>query len=311
MPRKSPLINTFLDYLEIEKGLSRNTIQSYALDLTRLHEWTSSNNKSLRGLNERDIERWVGDLARKTHKATSICRALSSARGFFQFLVLENETDINPTDDLVGPKKRRTLPRVPTAEEVSRLLRAPDLTTKEGLRDRALLELMYATGLRISEAISLTHRDLNLRSRILRCHGKGNKERQVPISESALRRVQQYISTLSPRRQPALNSFVFLNQDRPLTRQFTWALINQYATKAGLNNVTPHTLRHSFATHLLENGASTVFVQALLGHQHITTTEIYTSVSTKHLHRSYDQHHPRARARARASVKNRKGINDP
>ena len=116
-------------------------------------------------------------------------------------------------------------------------------------------------------------------------------------ASDALRRVQQYISTLSPRRQPALNSFVFLNQDRPLTRQFTWALINQYATKAGLNNVTPHTLRHAFATHLLENGASTAFVQALLGHQHITTTEIYTRVSTKHLRRSYDQHHPRARTR--------------
>jgi integrase/recombinase XerD len=309
MPRKSPLINAFLDYLEIEKGLSRNTIRSYALDLTRLQEWTSRNNKSLRGLNERDIERWIGDRARKTQTATSISRALSTARGFFQFLVLENETDIDPTHDLVGPKKRRTLPHVPTAEEVSRLLRAPDLTTKDGLRDRALLELMYATGLRISEAISLTHRDLNLRSRIIRCHGKGNKERLVPISESALRRVQQYISTLSPRRQPALNSFVFLNQDRPLTRQFTWALINQYATKAGLNNVTPHSLRHAFATQLLENGASTVFVQALLGHQHITTTEIYTRVSTKHLRRSYDQHHPRARARG--SVTNRNGINDP
>jgi integrase/recombinase XerD len=295
MPGRSPLVKTFLDYLEIEKGLSPNTIQSYCLDLTRLHEWTSRNNKSLRGLNERDIERWVGDLARKSHKASSISRALSSARGFFQFLVLENETDINPTDDLVSPRKRRTLPRVPTAEEVSRLLRAPDLTTEDGLRDRALLELMYATGLRISEAISLTHRDLSLRSRILRCHGKGSKERQVPVSDHAIRWLEQYVSALHPRRQPQPGTFVFLNQDKPLTRQFTWALINQYATKAGLNNVTPHTLRHSFATHLLENGASTLFVQALLGHQHITTTEIYTRVSTKHLRKSYDQHHPRAR----------------
>ena len=294
--RRAPLMTTFLDYLRIEKGLSRNTIQSYALDLTRLQQWTSRNNKSLRGLNERDIERWTGDLARRNLKATSISRALSAARGFFQFLVQENETDINPTDDLVGLKKTRTLPRVLTTEEVNRLLQAPDLATKEGLRDRALLELMYATGLRISEAISLTHRDLNLRSRILRCHGKGNKERRVPITETALRWIQQYTSTTSPRRQPALTAFVFLNQDRPLTRQFTWALINQYATNAGLNNVTPHTLRHSFATHLLENGASTVFVQALLGHQHISTTEVYTRVSKKHLRKSYDRHHPRARA---------------
>ncbi len=152
--RRAPLMTTFLDYLRIEKGLSRNTIQSYALDLTRLQQWTSRNNKSLRGLNERDIERWTGDLARRNLKATSISRALSAARGFFQFLVQENETDINPTDDLVGLKKTRTLPGVLTTEEVNRLLQAPDLATKEGLRDRALLELMYATGLRISEAIS-------------------------------------------------------------------------------------------------------------------------------------------------------------
>jgi len=295
MPRNSLLIDSFLDYIEIEKGLSRNTIQSYALDLARLHEWTTRNSKSIRSLTERDIERWIGELSRKNLNTSSIGRALSTARGFFQFLVLDNQIEINPTENLVAPKKSRTLPSVLTTKEVRRLLQTPDTTTKEGLRDRALLELMYATGLRISEAISLTHRDLNLRSRILRCYGKGNKERQVPISESALRWVQQYISTLSPRRQPALNCVVFLNQDRPLTRQFTWALTNQYATKAGLPNVTPHTLRHSFATHLLENGASTVFVQALLGHEHMATTEIYMRVSTKHLRKSYHQHHPRAR----------------
>lgn len=294
MPRKSPLINLFLDYLKIEKGLSRNTIQSYALDLTRLQEWTSRNNKSLPGLNERDIECWMGDLSHNNLHTSSIGRALSAARGFFQFLILDNQIETNPTENLVAPKKCRTLPRVLTTQEVRRLLQTPDTTTKEGLRDRAMLELLYATGLRISEAISLTHRDLNLRSRILRCHGKGNKERQVPISEQAIRWIEQYLSPVNLRREPG--SFVFLNQDKPLTRQFTWALITHYATNAGLRNVTPHTLRHSFATHLLENGASTVFVQALLGHQRIDTTEAYLRVSTRHLRKSYDRHHPRARA---------------
>lgn len=305
MPRKSPLINTFLDYLKIEKGLSRNTIQSYTLDLTRLHEWTSRNNKSLRGLNERDIEGWLGDLSRENLHTSSIGRALSAARGFFQFLILDNQIETNPTENLVAPKKVRTLPRVLSTKEVRRLLQTPDTTTKKGLRDRALLGLMYATGLRVSEAISLTHRDLNLRSRIIRCHGKGNKERQVPISESAPHWLQQYISTLGPHRQPALNSFVFLNQERPLTRQFTWALINQYATKAGLHDVTPHSLRHSFATHLLENGANTVFVQALLGHHRIDTTEAYLRVSTRHLRKSYDRHHPRARTPIRTPCKDK------
>lgn len=295
MTRTSPLINSFLDYLKIEKGLSRNTIQNYALDLTRLHEWTSANNKNLRGLNERDIERWMGDLFRRNLKTSSIGRALSTARGFFQFLVLDNQIETTPTENLVAPKKSRTLPRVLTRREAGRLLQTPDMTTKEGLRDRALLELLYATGLRISEAIALTHDDLSLRSRILRCHGKGNKERQVPISDQALRWLEQYLSALHPRRQRRPNSFIFLNQGKPLTRQFTWALITQYATRAGLNNVTPHTLRHSFATHLLENGAGTVFVQVLLGHQHITTTELYTQISRKHLRASYDKHHPRAR----------------
>lgn len=295
MTPTSPLISSFLDYLEIEKGLSRNTIQNYALDLARMHEWTSANNKNLRGLDERDIERWMGDLFRQNLKTSSIGRALSTARGFFQFLVLENQIAINPTENLVAPKKIRSLPRVLTRSEAARLLKTPDTTTKEGLRDRALLELLYATGLRISEAIALTHGDLNLRSRILRCHGKGNKERQVPISVQALHWLEKYLSALHPGRQSGPGTFVFLNQDKPLTRQFSWALITHHATRAELNYVTPHTLRHSFATHLLENGASTVFVQALLGHQHIATTEIYTRVSTRHLRKSYDRHHPRAR----------------
>lgn len=296
MGRTLPLVKQFLDYLDIEKGLSRNTIASYALDLARLQTWTSKSNKTLRGLTERDIERWLGHLSRVNLNTSSIARALSTTRSFFQFLIRDNHIEIDPTQYLVAPKKCRTLPHVLTKQEVLRLLQTPDGTTKESLRDRTLLELLYATGLRISEAISLTHRDLNLRSRILRCHGKGNKERQVLISDEAIRWLEQYVSALHPLRQPRPGSFVFLNQDKPLTRQFTWALITHYATKAELKNVTPHTLRHSFATHLLENGASTVFVQALLGHQYIATTEIYTRVSTRHLRKSYDQHHPRARA---------------
>ena len=240
MGRRSPLLKQFLDYLHIEKGLSRNTVASYALDLARLQTWASKSKKTLRGLTERDIERWLGHLSRVNLNTSSIARALSTTRSFFQFLILDNHIEIDPTLNLVAPKKCRTLPSVLTKQEVRRLLQTPDTTTKEGLRDRALLELLYATGLRISEAISLTHRDLNLRSRILRCHGKGNKERQVPISVQALRWLEQYLSALHPGRQPRPGSFVFLNQDKPLTRQFTWALITHYATKVELNNVTTY-----------------------------------------------------------------------
>jgi len=294
MHGKSPLIKHFLHYLKVEKGLSTNTIQSYALDLARLQEWAS--NRSIRSLTEREVERWLGDLSRVNLNASSIARALSTTRSFFQFLILDNHIDIDPTQILIAPKKTQRLPTTLTTEEVDRLLAAPDITTREGLRDRALIELMYATGLRVSEAISLTHADLNLRSGVLRCQGKGNKERQVPIGKQALNWVAQHLSNNFSHRPPR-TSRVFLNQGAPLTRQFTWAMISTYATRAGLRDVTPHTLRHSFATHLLQNGASTTHVQLLLGHTHFSTTATYTHITPRHKRKSYDQHHPRARAK--------------
>ena len=294
MPRQSPLIKRFLDYLTIERGLSDNTVESYSRDLAHLQRWASANRKSMRGLTERDIDRHLGVLSRKSLGASSIARALSTIRMFYDFLVMENEVQSNPANDVPTPKKSQTLPRVLTQDQVSRLLQAADNTTCEGLRDRALLELLYATGLRITEAITLRHRDINLRSRFLLCYGKGNRERQVPIAPQAIESIERYVATL--RRHLSSDSALFLNRDRPLTRQLAWAIINGYASKARLTNVTPHTLRHSFATHLLENGAKIVFVQRLLGHQHISTTQIYTSVSNVHLRKSYDKHHPRARA---------------
>src|ERR1700686_289393 len=293
--RQSPLIKTFLDYLQIERGLSPNTIQSYAHDLAQLQKWSSATQRSLRGLSNRDIDRHLGSLSRKHLAASSIARALSTIRTFYEFLVNEGEVPTNPTNDIPTPKKSQPLPRVLTKDQVSCLLQAADNTTTEGLRDRALLELLYATGLRITEATTLRHRDINLGSRFLRCYGKGNRERQVPIAPQALESIQRYVATLSRHFSP--DCALFLNQGRPLTRQLAWVVINTYASKARLADVTPHTLRHSFATHLLENGAQIVFVQRLLGHQHITTIQIYTSVSNVYLRKSYDKHHPRARAR--------------
>lgn len=294
MPRRSPLISTFLSYLEVERGLSRNTISSYSHDLTKLQNWTSTSNRQLRALSHRDIELWIGHLSRQRISASTITRALSSTRSFYQFLVLDNYIDTDPTEDIQAPKKARPLPQVLSVSETLRLLASASDPTPEGLRDRALLELLYATGLRISEAVTLTHRDLALSEKVLRCHGKGNKERQVPMTRNSIAWLERYFGTQPPRTIRATTP-VFLNNGSPLTRQFAWTMISHYAKKASLKRVTPHTLRHCFATHLLENGASTTEVQLLLGHSHLSTTEIYTHITPRFIRQSYDAHHPRAR----------------
>ncbi|HEY3037571.1 MAG TPA: site-specific tyrosine recombinase XerD [Pyrinomonadaceae bacterium] len=299
MPRQSPLIKRFLDYLTIERGLSANTVQSYGRDLAQLQKWSSANNNTIRGLSNRDIDRHIGALSRKCLNASSIARALSTIRTFYEFLVTEGEVTSNPTDHIPSPKKAQPLPRVLTPTQVSELLHAAKESNHEGLRDRALLELLYATGLRITEAITLRYRDISTSPRVVTCYGKGNRERQVPISAQALSWIERYSATRASRGKSP-DSPIFLNQQGPLTRQLAWSIISSTAAKAGLSDVTPHTLRHSFATHLLENGAKVQFVQLLLGHQRLSTTQIYTSVSNLHLRRSYDAHHPRARARVSA-----------
>ena len=297
MPRQSPLIKLFLDYLTIERGLSANTVQSYGRDLAQLQRWSTENQNSIRGLTGRDIDRHIGALSRKGLNAASIARAISTIRTFYAFLVTEGEVPSNPTNHIPSPKKAQPLPHVLTPAQVSGLLQAARESTNEGLRDRALLELLYATGLRITEAITLRYRDISTNPRFVTCDGKGNRERQVPISSQALTWIERYSATKASY-EKRFDNVVFLNQQRPLTRQLAWAIINSCATKAGLTDVTPHTLRHSFATHLLENGAKVQFVQLLLGHQRLSTTQIYTSISNLHLRKSYDEHHPRARANA-------------
>lgn len=292
MARTSPLVKEFLAYLNIERGLSENTVRSYANDLRLLQTWITSNQRQLRGLTTRDIELWIGSLNRRRFSPTSINRALSSTRALFQFLLLDGHVQSDPTGEIHSLKKTTYLPRFLSTEETQRLLNAADDKSPNGLRDRALLEILYGSGLRITEAVTLKIRDLSLPERRLICHGKGNKERQVPMSKTSVPAIQQYLQTRIPR--PAPTASLFLHQQAPMTRQFAWTIIERYAFKARLKNVTPHTLRHSFATHLLEGGAPTKVVQLLLGHSHIQTTEIYTHVTPRHLRASYDKHHPRA-----------------
>lgn len=291
---RPPLTKEFLRYLTIEKGLSDNTISNYGKDLARLTHYAYELNTSVQALDARDLRQFMAQLSRDGLAPATVRRIASSVRGFYDFLALDGHIDKLPTADLETPPPTTDLPRFLTELEVHQLLATPDLTTPYGLRDRALLEIMYAAGLRASEVIALRQRNLDLHNGLVTCFGKGRKERTIPIGKSAINALVNYIATKRLPRAHTLH--LFLHQEQPLTRQFLWTIIKQYASIANLKNVSPHTLRHSFATHLLEHGAETKHVQALLGHAHLTTTAVYLHCTYAHVRRTYDRHHPRATA---------------
>jgi integrase/recombinase XerD len=286
-------IKEFLSYIQVEKGLARQTLESYARDLARLNDWATKNGKLVPELNRSDLRKWIASLSREGLAPTSISRAVSAARGFFKFLMLDGHIKRHPAEELDTPQRFTYLPKFLTEDEINRLLAAPDISTEEGIRDRAMIELMYATGLRVSELISLKQTDLDILAGLVVCHGKGSKERRVPMGKSAIHWLQQYGAVKAGYGKPG-SPHVFLNRGKPLSRQFAWALIKHHASQAGIKDVSPHTLRHSFATHLLQHGADSRSVQALLGHSDISTTQIYTHITDRHLRSAYDRHHPRA-----------------
>ncbi len=287
----------FLTYIQVEKGLARHTLESYNRDLDRLQAWATSNNKQISELTRADLRKWIASLSREGLAPTSVSRAVSATRGFFKFLMLDGHIKSHPAEDLDTPQRFSYLPKFLTEEEINRLLAAPDVSTEEGIRDRAVLETMYATGLRVSEMVHLKHNDIDLFAGLVVCHGKGNKERRVPLGKSAIHWLQQYSAVKAGYGQPPAPN-VFLHRGRPFTRQLAWSMIRRHADKAGIKDVSPHTLRHSFATHLLQHGADSRSVQALLGHSDISTTQIYTHITDVHLRAAYDRHHPRARKKA-------------
>ena len=290
-------LKEFLTYIQVEKGLARHTLEGYKRDLDRLQTWATSNNKQIFELTRADLRKWIASLSREGLAPTSISRAVSATRGFFKFLMLDGHIKSHPAEDLDTPQRFSYLPKFLTEEEINRLLATPDVSTAEGIRDRAVLEIMYATGLRVSEMVDLKNADVDLLAGLVVCHGKGNKERRVPLGKSAIHWLQQYSAVKAGYgKQPAPN--VFLHRGRPFTRHLAWSMIKKHAEKAGIKNVSPHTLRHSFATHLLQHGADSRSVQALLGHSDISTTQIYTHITDVHLRTAYDRHHPRARKKA-------------
>jgi integrase/recombinase XerD len=291
------LIKEFLTYLQVEKGLARHTLESYRRDLDRLQTWANKNGKQASELARSDLRKWIASLSREGLAPTSIARAVSATRGFFKFLMLDGHLKSQPAEDLDTPQRFAYLPKFLTEDEINRLFAAPDISTKEGIRDRAVLEIMYATGLRVSELVNLKHDDLDLMAGLVRCHGKGNKERRIPLGKSAIHWLQQYAAVKAGYgKQSSLH--LFLHRGRPFTRQLAWSMVKQYAERTGIKNVSPHTLRHSFATHLLQHGADSRSVQALLGHADISTTQIYTHITDMHLRSAYDRHHPRARIKS-------------
>lgn len=292
------ILMDYLHYLKVERGLSENTINSYGIDLKLFLEYLRENEiPSFKQVNKEVIVNYMQSEKNNNKANSSILRSVSSLRKFFQYLAQEKIIEKDPMLLIDTPKKKQHLPQVLTKEEVEKLLRSPNTGQVLGLRDRAMLELMYATGLRISEIINLKLEDLHLTMGTLQTLGKGHKERIVPVGDEAIKWVNRYLEEARPKLlKQKRSNYLFLNfHGNNLTRQGVWKNLKAEVRKAGIQkNITPHTLRHSFATHILENGADLRIVQELLGHADISTTQIYTYLSNKQLADIYNRAHPRA-----------------
>ena len=290
-------LQPFLDSLWLESGLSKNTVEAYQRDLLAFAAWLNQDDITLSTATRDDILRYQGVRLRENRKARSEARLLSSLRRFYRYLCREEIRESDPTTQIESPRLGRPLPEGLTEQEVEKLLEQPDIEQNLGLRDRTMLEVLYATGLRVSELVTLTIEQLNMRQGLIRCVGKGNKERLVPLGEVALDWLQQYLIKARP-----LLLLGHVSEDlfptrrgKSMTRQAFWYLIKRYAQQAEIEkHLSPHTLRHAFATHLLNHGADLRVVQLLLGHSDLSTTQIYTHVARERLKSLHASHHPRA-----------------
>lgn len=289
---KRDAIKEYLTLLRVERGLSANSIEAYRRDLQKMERWAEARGVRPESLRAGEVTACMNDLGRSSGLAPrSIARLISTIRGFYRFLAQDGRNEENAAENLVAPQFARALPNFLSEEEIERLLLAPNADTSTGARDRAILEFLYATGLRVSEIVGLKLGDINIESGLLTCHGKGSKQRIIPLGRSALGWLQKYLK----RRNDLPGDHLFLDERYGgLTRQSVWKMIKIYAERSGLRNVSPHTLRHSFATHLLERGADSRSVQTLLGHSSLETTQLYTHLTATRLRKTYDAHHPRS-----------------
>jgi len=290
------VIDAFLDHLRVERRLAAHTLESYARDLRALAEYAAGIERAPEALDRPALEEFVRQQIGRGLAPRSVARTVAAIRGYYRFLVLDRRLPSSPADQLQPPRAWPALPKFLSIEEVDRLIAQPDVTTPLGLRDRAMIELLYATGMRVSELISVRTADLHLRERYLTCTGKGDKERLVPIGDQANEWVERYQHTVRPtllkgRSSPRL----FLNvRGRPLSRIGFWKILKRHGRRANLpRSLSPHVIRHSFATHLLERGADLRAIQMMLGHADLSTTQIYTHVLEARLRTVYDRFHPR------------------
>ncbi|MGH9793122.1 MAG: site-specific tyrosine recombinase XerD [Candidatus Acidiferrales bacterium] len=298
MPRMEQAVTAFLSYLRVEKGLSANTLAAYGRDLKKFVAFADARGRASPGSVSRDdVVDFLGSLYKRKLDSRSVARHTVSLRGFFRFAVAEGWIREAPTENLESPKGWKRLPSHLSVDEVDHLLAQPDIATPLGLRDKAMLDLLYSTGLRVSELATLRVSDLQMEMGCVRCVGKGSKERLVPVGKQALATVRNYLRDARPkllRRGPS--PFLFLSRlGSRMSRVALWMIVSRYGKQAGLRRrLSPHKLRHSFATHLLERGADLRSVQLLLGHADISTTQIYTHVVQQRLKHIYKAHHPRA-----------------
>ena len=289
------LIEEFITTIRVEKGLSNNTIQSYRSDLSILCEFLVGKKKNLLTAERDDLVDLLMRLKDEGRSDASIARLMSSVRGFFKFALTEKLMKQDPTAYMSTRKAWQTLPRFLTQVEVDELLEQPDLNDDVGVRDRAMLELLYATGLRVSELVSLRMPDVELEAGSLSCFGKGSKQRRIPVGRSSIHFLKNYFNVRQRLLKGKRSDLLFVEQNgNPISRQKFWKIITRYGESAGLGHVTPHMLRHSFATALIENGADLRSVQMMLGHSNINTTQVYTHVTNDRLKSAYKQFHPRS-----------------
>jgi integrase/recombinase XerD len=293
----SESIDTYLGYLRDVRRMSPNTVSSYARDLAALAAYADKHHQSIESLDRRDLEAFARALMTQGLAPRSVARAIACIRGLYKFLLVEKRVAADPSEDLRAPRAWPALPKYLDLDEVDRLLAQPDTSTPRGIRDKALIELLYATGLRVTELLSLKAPDINLSAGYLTCIGKGDKERIVPLGESAADWVRRYIAEA----RPALlknrkSNWLFVNAKggTQLSRVGFWKVLKEYGIKSGVSrDLSPHVLRHSFATHLLERGADLRAIQMMLGHADLSTTQIYTHVLEARLRTVYDRFHPR------------------
>lgn len=291
------MIDAYVEYLRDVRRLSPNTVESYARDLSQLGAFAEKVGRPVETLDRKDLESFVRSLMTAGLAPRSVARLVACLRGFYRFVVVEQRRAKNPAEDLRAPRGWASLPKFLSLEEVDRLLEQPDVAAPRGLRDKALIEVLYATGLRVSELVSLRAGDLHLDAGYLTCVGKGDKQRMVPMGHDAADWVRRYIRDGRPailKKRPS--PWLFVNaRGGPLSRVGFWKILKAYGKKATLHlDLSPHVLRHSFATHLLERGADLRMIQVMLGHADLSTTQIYTHVLEARLKAVYDRFHPRS-----------------